>query len=171
MASESAPDHSAIPFAYRLFFLYVEPLAALAGSFYAGAFPAQYLAYLTPVPPADPPTPPTGTLVTLYQLSNLFLFCSLNQALVLRSTASRRTWRALLFSLLVADVGHLATLVPLAAEKGWLEVFLAGDAFFVYAAAGMRVAFLLGLGLRGAKAKAREGQGEGERLVGGDVDD
>ena len=165
MVSESAPDHSAIPLAYRIFFMYVEPLTALVGSFYAGAFPAQYLAYLTPSPPATPtpPTPPTGTLVTLYQLSNMFLFCALNEALVLRSTASLRTWRPLLFSLLVADVGHLATLAPLAMEKGWLKVFLAGDAMFVYAAAGMRIAFLLGLGFSKGRARAEEEQ----RLVSG----
>ena len=100
----------------------------------------------------------------MYQLSNLYLLFALNEALVLRSTASVRTWRVLLFCLLVANLGHLSTMTPLALEKGWAEVFgrfLTWDAImwgtvgFVYAGASMRTAFLLGLGL-GKDAKAKE---------------
>ncbi|KAI1791078.1 hypothetical protein LXA43DRAFT_1013369 [Ganoderma leucocontextum] len=158
---------SAIPLAYRLFFLYIEPVSALVGSCYAGGFPAKYLAYLTASPSAADLTrtlpPPTATLAVLYQLSNLYFLFALNEALVLRSTASLRTWRVLLFCLLIADFGHLATMIPLALEKGWAEVFVRfwawdamewGSVGFVYAGASMRMAFLLGLGLgEGAKAK------------------
>ena len=60
---------------------------------------------------------------THLQLSNLYLLFALNEALVLRSTASVRTWSVLLFCLLVADLGHLSTMIPLALERGWAEVF------------------------------------------------
>ncbi len=162
-------DLSTIPLIYRLFFLYIEPVSALVGSCYAGGLPAEYLAYLTASPSGADLTrtlsPPTATLISLYQLSNLYLLFALNEALVLRSTASLRTWRVLLFCLLVADFGHLATMIPLALEKGWADVFgrfWAWDAMewgsvgFVYAGASMRTAFLLGLGFgEGAKAKAK----------------
>lgn len=163
---DSAPDLSAIPLAYRLFFLYLEPLAAFVGAGFAAGLPAQYLAYLSP--PSDSPSPsplPTGTLVAVYQLANLFIFCALGEALILRSTASRRTWRAMLGALLVADVGHLGTMLPLALEKGWLATFAGGDMAFVYAAAAMRVAFLMGVGMKGARANVGR---EGQPLVSGD---
>ena len=165
---DSAPDLSTIPFAYRLFFLYLEPLTAFVGAGFAAGLPAQYLAYLSP--PSDSPSPspsplPTGTLVAVYQLANLFIFCALGEALILRSTASRRTWRAMLGALLVADVGHLGTMLPLALEKGWLATFAGGDMAFVYAAAAMRVAFLMGVGMKGARANVGR---EGQPLVSGD---
>ncbi|PIL37654.1 hypothetical protein GSI_01348 [Ganoderma sinense ZZ0214-1] len=161
-SSPSTPDLSTIPLAYRIFFLYLEPLTALVGASFATLAPAQYLAHLSPPPPSSfPSDPETGTLVAVYQLANLFLFCALSEALVLRSTASRRTWRALLGALLVADAGHLATLLPLARAGG----FVSGDAAFVYVAAGMRVAFLLGFGF---KRPSTEAGREGQPLVGGD---
>ena len=164
----ASTDLSAIPLVYRLFFLYVEPLSAIAGSCYAGGRPAYYLSDLTASPTAAALTrtitPPTATLISMYQLSNLYLLFALNEALVLRSTASVRTWRVLLFCLLVADLGHLSTMIPLALEKGWAEVFgrfwtwdamMWGSVGFVYAGASMRTAFLLGLGF-GKDAKAKE---------------
>ena len=152
-----------IPLAYRLFFLYIEPISALVGAFYAGWQPAQYLAYLTASPssPAAPNanlSPDTPTLISLQQLANLYVLFALNEHFVLSSTASLRTWRALLAGLLVADLGHLLTMVPLAREReaGFWEVFgrfwawdamLWGSVGFVYAGAAMRTAFLLGVGI------------------------
>jgi len=156
MATE--PD-IAIPLLYRLFFLFIEPISAVVGAYYAAGKPAEYLAYLSSASPSasvSAPMPPTPTLISLYQLSNLYLLFALNEHLVLSSTCSRRTWRRLLFCLLVADFGHLATMVPLAREKGFTEVFLGfgrwtamewGSVGFVYAGAGMRMSFLAGLGL------------------------
>ncbi|TBU58650.1 hypothetical protein BD310DRAFT_958775 [Dichomitus squalens] len=166
----SSVDLSVIPLAYRLFFLYIEPLSAIVGAIYAGGLPAQYLAYLTSSPTAAAltriATPPTATLISLYQLSNLYLLFALNEHFVLKSTSSVRTWRALLFGLLTADFGHLATMIPLAQEKGWAEVFLRfwawnamewGSVGFVYAGASMRTSFLLGLGFgKGAKLSKKD---------------
>ncbi|KAI0737829.1 hypothetical protein C8Q80DRAFT_1114790 [Daedaleopsis nitida] len=147
-----------IPLLYRLFFLYVEPISALVGAFYAGIRPTEYLTYLTSSPAGATlaQKPSTATVISLYQLSNLYLLFALNERLVLSSTLSRRTWRTLLFGLLVADLGHLASMVPLAQEKGFWEVFVNfwgwnamewGSVGFVYCGATMRSCFLLGVGL------------------------
>lgn len=145
-----------IPLIYRLFFLVIEPISALVGAYYAAGRPAEYLAYLTSAPASTADTPPTPTLSALYQLANLYLLFALNEHLVLSSTTDRRTWRRLLTGLLIADFGHLATMVPLAREKGFARVFLEcanwtamewGSVGFVYAGAAMRMSFLAGLGL------------------------
>ncbi|KAI0705732.1 hypothetical protein C8T65DRAFT_652597 [Cerioporus squamosus] len=158
-----------IPLAYRLFFLYIEPISALLGAFYAGWQPAQYLAYLTTSAPTLPPSPGAGpdtsTTIALQQLANVYVLFAINEHFVLSSTASRRTWRALLAGLLVADVGHLLTMVPMARERGFGEVFgrfwawdamLWGSVGFVYAGASMRTVFLLGVGMRGCEDVDKE---------------
>ncbi|KAI0638663.1 hypothetical protein C8Q77DRAFT_1092167 [Trametes polyzona] len=160
-----------IPLVYRLFFLYIEPISALVGAFYAGAKPTEYLTYLTSSAQgaalARTTAPPTPTLISLYQLANLYLLFALNEHLVLSSTTSLRTWRRLLFGLLVADFGHLATMVPLAQEKGFAAVFLHfwawnamewGSVAFVYAGATMRSSFLLGIGLGGSPGSDTRGK-------------
>lgn len=168
MASDTL---TSIPLAYRLFFLYIEPVSALVGAFYAGARPSEYLTYLSSSASSASvvQAPPTPTLISLYQLANLYLLFALNEHLVLSSTTSRRTWRRLLFGLLVADIGHLATMVPLAQEKGFAAVFLNfwawnamewGSVAFVYMGATMRSLFLLGVGLGGAGAAGKAAQGK-----------
>lgn len=154
-----------IPLLYRLFFLYVEPISAILGAFWAGARPAEYLGFLT-ASNTVVSSPNTPTLISLYQLSNLYLLFALNEHLVLSSTTSRRTWRTLLFCLLVADLGHLATMAPLGFEKGLTDVYLHfwkwnamewGSVGFVYAGATMRTCFLLGVGLgSGASREKRD---------------
>ncbi|KAJ3557767.1 hypothetical protein NM688_g1292 [Phlebia brevispora] len=100
-------------------------------------------------------------------LSNLYLLFALNEHLVLTSTSSLHTWRRLLFCLLVADFGHLATMIPLALEKGWLDVFVRfwawnamewGSVGFVYAGALTRMCFLAGVrvGVKDGKSAAKK---------------
>ncbi|KAI0076933.1 hypothetical protein K474DRAFT_1622039 [Panus rudis PR-1116 ss-1] len=149
---------SAIPLLpYRLFFLVIEPISALVGAYYAAGRPAEYLSLLSSTSLQQiPTTPPTPTLISLYQLSNLYLLFALNECLVLSSTSSLKTWRRLLLCLLIADFGHLATMWPLTLEKGVAAVYLNfwawnamewGSIGFVYVGALMRISFLLGLGL------------------------
>ncbi|KAL5507728.1 hypothetical protein ACEPAH_5346 [Sanghuangporus vaninii] len=145
-----------IPFLpYRLFFLYIEPISALLGAMYA-ARPAEYLSLLTltSIPSNTPSTEASSSQVrmALYQLSNLYLLFALNERLVLSSTDSIRTWRRLLFCLLVADFGHLATMAPLGLDAYWKvwewNAMLWGSVGFVYAGASMRLAFLFGIGIK-----------------------
>ncbi|KAL5529898.1 hypothetical protein ACEPAF_6155 [Sanghuangporus sanghuang] len=145
-----------IPFLpYRLFFLYIEPISALLGAMYA-ARPAKYLSLLTltSISSNTPAAEASSSQVrmALYQLSNLYLLFALNEHLVLSSTDSIRTWRRLLFCLLVADFGHLATMAPLGLDAYWKawewNTMLWGSIGFVYAGASMRLAFLFGIGIK-----------------------
>ncbi|KZT67188.1 hypothetical protein DAEQUDRAFT_813052 [Daedalea quercina L-15889] len=149
-----------IPLPYRLFFLYIEPISALVGAYFAAIQPTDYLAYLASTPASAAAlastSPPTPTLISLFQLANLYLLFALNEHFVLSSTSDHRVWRRLLVGLLIADFGHLATMIPLAQEKGFLDVFVNlpqwsamewGSVGFVYAGASMRMSFLAGVGI------------------------
>ncbi|KAI0034365.1 hypothetical protein K488DRAFT_37885, partial [Vararia minispora EC-137] len=142
-------------FPYKLFFLYVEPISALAGAFYAIFRPDAYLndlvaPYFTPLPPVVTSTP---VYMSLYQLGNLYLLFALNEYLVLSNATSITTWRRLLFGLLVADIGHLITMAPVGSEVFWQaqrwNAMGWGSVPFVYLGATMRACFLLGVGLNG----------------------
>ena len=143
----------AIPFfPYRLFFLYIEPISAIGGAIYAGLFSKPYLQdlRLTNIPLSPETALALPVLMTLYQLSNLYLLFALNEHLVLSSTDNVRTWKCLLFGLLVADFGHLLSLAPLGADVYWRvwdwNAMMWGNVGFVYLGATIRVSFLLGLG-------------------------
>ncbi|ESK88140.1 hypothetical protein Moror_5586 [Moniliophthora roreri MCA 2997] len=149
---------STIPFfPYRLFFIYIEPISALAGSYYAAFRPDDYLKDLS-IPNSPPDALMTTQIfMTLLQLSNLYLLFALNEHLVLSSTNSLKTWRRCLFCLLVADFGHLASMAPLGSDVYWKiwdwNAMVWGSVGFVYMGATMRIAFLLGLGLNATEKR------------------
>ena len=151
---KAAPGFS-VPLLYRLFFLLVEPLAALVGAYYAHFSQAEYLR-LTHVASAPDPIP-LGTTIALSQLANLYLFFAINEALVLRSTSDIRVWKTVLFCLLIGDIGHLYTVKELGVNIYWSvsewNAIDWGNIPFVYLGASMRLAFLLNVGF-GATKKA-----------------
>ncbi|POS71187.1 hypothetical protein DHEL01_v210417 [Diaporthe helianthi] len=142
------------PLPYRLFFLYIEPISALVGAFYAHFRQDEYLLLTHAASAPSPGTAiPTGTSIVLSQLANLYLLFTLNEALVLRSTSDLRVWKTVLFGLLVADLGHLWTVRQLG-----LGIYLPwnfarwnaidwGNIPFVYLGACMRAAFISGVGM------------------------
>ncbi|KAM0719782.1 hypothetical protein Q7P37_003915 [Cladosporium fusiforme] len=142
---------TAIPSLYRLFFLYIEPVATAVGAYYAALDQQAYM-HLT--------LPPNGTAVStresivLYQLANLYFVFALNEALVLRATADLRVWSVFLLGLLLADFGHLASVAPVGWEVyyrfwDWNSMYW-GNLGFVYVGAAMRSCFLLRIGFAGA---------------------
>ena len=138
---------------YRLFFLWVEPISALLGSYYSFMMPQTYL-HLTHASSAPLLDLPIATHIALNQLANLYLFFAMNEAFVLRATSDIRVWRTLLFSLLVADLGHLYSVNPLG-RRIYSDVFHWnaidwGNIGFVYLGALMRTTFLLGVGITGS---------------------
>ncbi|KAM0324407.1 hypothetical protein ACHAQA_008189 [Verticillium albo-atrum] len=138
-----------LPPAYSLFFLVIEPISALVGAFYAHFKPEEYLK-LTHAATA-PATLPLGTSIAMSQLANLYLFFALNEAIVLRATADLKVWSAVLFVLLLADIGHLYTVRALGPDvyynvSSWNAIDW-GNVPFVYFGAAMRLAFLSGVGL------------------------
>ena len=155
---------TAIPVAYNVFFLWIEPFATLVGAFYAWFRPLEYL-HLTHA--ASTPEKllglPVSTHVVARQLGNMYLAFALNEALVLRATKDVKVWKALLLGLLIADFGHLYSCYPLGFEAyydifNWNSIAY-GNYLFVYFGATFRTCFLLDVGMGGpkkAKAKARK---------------
>jgi hypothetical protein len=142
-----------IPTYYRLFFLIIEPISALVGAYFAHFQPQTYL-QLTHAPSApEPHNIPIGTQVVLTQLANLYLLFAINEALVLRSTSDLRVWRTLLFGLLIADFGHLFSVLKLGSDVYWKVQYWSpidwGNVAFVYVGALTRITFLCGFGMAG----------------------
>ncbi|KAK6197281.1 hypothetical protein LQW54_010743 [Pestalotiopsis sp. IQ-011] len=153
--AKAKPVGHVLPFAYRLFFLVVEPISALVGAFFAHFRQAEYLTLTHAATAPGGAAIPTGTSVVLSQLANLYLLFALNEALVLRSTGDLRVWRTVLFVLLVADLGHLYSVSAAGARVYWdvssWNAIDWGNVPFVYLGASMRVAFLAGVGLGSSK--------------------
>ena len=139
-----------IPFAYKAFFLWVEPFFTLLGACYAFFLPQTYLDMTRAAQSADTIGSSVATLVALRQLGNLYLAFAINEAVVLRATSDRRVWQALLLGLLIADFGHLYSLHPLGLHiyynvMKWGPMDW-GNVAFVYCGATARICFLTGIG-------------------------
>ncbi|KAJ3988477.1 hypothetical protein F5890DRAFT_472280 [Lentinula detonsa] len=155
---------STIPFfPYTVFFLYIEPLSALAGAYYAAFKPQDYLGDLSLSHAIANPIIPMVTTqmnMALLQLANLYLLFALNEHLVLSSTTSIKTWKRMLFCLLIADFGHLLSMVPLGTDVFWKvwewNAMVWGSVGFVYLGASMRISFLCGLGLSSPNTQRRK---------------
>ena len=151
---------STIPLLYRLFFLYIEPVATAVGAYYAALDQRAYM-HLTLPTASDAllgaktaSTVSTRESIVLYQLANLYFVFALNEALVLRATSDVRVWKVFLFGLLLADFGHLASVSPVGLEVyyrfwEWNSMYW-GNLGFVYVGATMRSCFLLGVGFAAA---------------------
>ena len=155
--SARAAGSSTIPLLYRLFFLYVEPVATAVGAYYAAL---DQRAYMHLTLPSVATGVSTRESIVLYQLANLYFVFALNEALVLRATSDVRVWKVFLFGLLLADFGHLASVAGVGLEVyyrfwTWNSMYW-GNLGFVYVGAAMRSCFLMSVGFAGQrKAAAR----------------
>ncbi|KAF9002311.1 hypothetical protein BDQ17DRAFT_1306479 [Cyathus striatus] len=135
---------------YQVFYLYIEPISALVGAYYAAFRPDEYLALLSPSISKVPMEQVVSSeaKICLLQLANLYLLFALNEHLVLSSTSSIKTWRRLLVGLLVADIGHLVSMAPLGSGIYWRiwewNAMAWGSVGFVYLGAASRITFLAG---------------------------
>ena len=141
---------TSVSLCYRVMFLYIEPLSALVGAYFACFRQRAYLE-LTDAESSPLASVPTGTSVALSQLANLYLLFAFNEAFILRVTTDIKVWRTLLIGMLMADLGHLYSVASLGSKIYW-DVFdwnaiQWGNVGFVYAGAITRSAFLLGIGL------------------------
>lgn len=138
-----------LPLPYRLFFLWIEPISTIVGAYFAHFEQQKYL---------DDTMMTAGGLgvstresIVLSQLANLYFAFTLNEALVLRATNSRKVWSTLLLGLLIADFGHIyackAAGVDLYYSFWTWNAMWAGNLGFVYVGATLRTCFLLGIGL------------------------
>jgi hypothetical protein len=159
--SVRAAGSSNIPLLYRLFSLYIEPVATAVGAYYAALDQRAYM-HLT-LPSASGSllgtSISTRESIVLYQLANLYFVFALNEALVLRATSDVRVWKVFLFGLLLADFGHLASVAPVGLDVyyrfwEWNSMYW-GNLGFVYVGALMRSCFLMGVGFAGPRKAAR----------------
>lgn len=143
---------AAIPLIYRLFFLYIEPIATAVGAYYAHYRQHDYLQMTYASPQTALLGPSVRESIVLSQLANMYAVFALNEALVLRSTANLTVWKVFLFGLLLADFGHLYSVNSVGSEIYWQfwtwNAMFWGNLGFVYVGASMRIAFLSGMGLR-----------------------
>lgn len=148
-----------LPLVYRVFFLFIEPLSALVGAYYAHFRQRDYLLLTDPSSAPVLASIPASTSIVLSQLANLYLLFALNEALVLRATSDLRVWKTVLFVLLLADLGHLYSVKALG-----LGIYLPwnfarwnaidwGNMPFVYLGASMRAAFLVNAGIAAPNKK------------------
>jgi hypothetical protein len=145
----AAPAASQIPPAYRFVFLYVEPLSILTGAVYAAFFQSLYLD-LTHAASAPGTSVPISTSIVMTQLANLYLGLAFLEALVLRATSDVKVWKVFLVGLLLADFGHLYSVLPVGREIYWAywrwNAIDWGNVAFVYFLAVTRICMLLGVG-------------------------
>ncbi|OAQ61188.1 NADP-dependent alcohol dehydrogenase-like protein [Pochonia chlamydosporia 170] len=147
-----------LPIIYRLFFLLLEPMSALAGAYFNHFRQTHYLRLLNGASaPSDASTLPLSTSVAMSQLANMYFFFAINEAFVLRSTWDMRVWRTVLLMLLIADFGHLYSMKELGPRiyydvLGW-NAGDWGNVPWVYAGATLRICFLAGVGLGDSKRK------------------
>ncbi|MCJ1379955.1 hypothetical protein MMC17_003058 [Xylographa soralifera] len=144
------PDLTSIPLPYRILLLYVEPAAAFNGAILAHFFPAFYLAGMSPS--ATTSTYSSPSQVIFDQLAACYFLFAFNEAVVLRSTSDLRVWKAIVLGILICDLIHLyGTWEALGAAfwdprlwrvEDWVNLSM------LYGPGGMRLAFLIGLGLK-----------------------
>jgi hypothetical protein len=145
--------------AYRLLFLYAEPVGALYGALLASRTPLKYLYLMSPVA-ADYYHP--SLQIVLDQLAATYTLFAFNQAVVLRIAGNDnvRIWAAMLCGMLLCDLLHInaaantlgwgSMLDPL----GWrFEEWVVMIPTYGFAAA--RVAFLLGFGVAGDEERSK----------------
>ncbi|PNS20108.1 Tryprostatin B 6-hydroxylase [Sphaceloma murrayae] len=149
MATTSAAS-THLPLIYRLFFLYIEPVATAVGAYYAQFDQTAYLSMTVPSLTSNLLGPSKVESIVLTQLANMYFVFALNEALVLRATSSRQVWRTLLLSLLIADLGHVYSVHTMGLATYWRfwewNAMYWGNLGFVYVGALLRTCFLLDVG-------------------------
>jgi len=133
---------------YAAFFGWIEPISTILGAYYAHFRPDEYL-QLTDASSAPLFAVPRGSAIALSQLGNLYFLFAFLEFFVLRATTDRKVWRTVILGLLIADLGHLYSLMPLGLSiyydiSRWNSIHL-GNVLFVYFGAATRICYLLDL--------------------------
>ncbi|KAH8891402.1 hypothetical protein GQ53DRAFT_155367 [Thozetella sp. PMI_491] len=137
---------------YRVFFLWVEPVAAFVGSVMGLATPDDYFDSMSPV--ATPLAQNPQFTVVFNQLAATYFLFAFNEAVVLRTTSELKVWKAMLFGIACCDLVHiyatglalggLHTLVTPTVWRwqDWINLTM------LYVPITMRIAFCLGVGIK-----------------------
>ncbi|KAF1935638.1 hypothetical protein EJ02DRAFT_460204 [Clathrospora elynae] len=138
-----------MPAFYRVVFLWIEPVSILTGAVYAHFLQSTYLE-LTHAASAPGASVPVATSIVMTQLANLYLGLAILEASVLRATTDSNVWRPFIVALLIADFGHLYSVLPVGKDIYWAywrwNAIDWGGVAFVYFLAVTRICMLLGVG-------------------------
>jgi hypothetical protein len=138
---------------YRIFFLYVEPVLALGGTYLCIADPQRFLLGTVPLPAwimASPLDISPLMQLLLTNIGALYALFAMNEAIVLRCTREKSVWYAIIGSMLASDIGHIYAVYAVAPERVAQFVSWSSDEWINYGTllggALLRLAFLLGVG-------------------------
>jgi hypothetical protein len=123
--------HRLISWPYTLYFLYLDPLFAIFGTLLIIFNPVKFLTSTSPLPLASSisialsqPTIAPIIQLLLTNIAALYLLLAVNEALVLRASNEIKVWKAVLVSLVVADVGHLYAVWYVSSYSSLMTYFL-----------------------------------------------
>jgi hypothetical protein len=152
-AKKEAADAMYIPLAYRLLFLYIDPVAALFGAYLLMRDPARFLATMSPAAALA-----ASNKVVYDQLAATYVLLAWTEGVVLRiagtpraSGVTMRVWKGVLAGALVCDIMHLwGSWAALGGEVFWNPIRWRGEDWgnlgFLWIIAAARLGFLLGAG-------------------------
>ncbi|KAG0647592.1 hypothetical protein D0Z07_6798 [Hyphodiscus hymeniophilus] len=153
VSSPSLLHKIALP--YRIFFLYIEPILALGGTYLSMADPERLVLGTVPLPAFIAESPLKITPIMQLLLTNigaLYALFAMNEAIVLRYTREKSVWVAVVAGMLVSDFGHLYAVYAVAPERALQMTGWNSDEWINYGTlvggAMMRLAFLAGIGNR-----------------------
>ena len=142
---------------YRIWFLYFEPVAALAGTYLCFFMNDRFLSGTMPLPAylaASSPgqgVPMTPLLrMMLMNIGALYGLFAIIEGVVLRLTKEKSVWLACLAAMFASDVGHIYAAYAIAPERIGKVLSWNSDEWINYGTlifgAGLRLAFLMGIG-------------------------
>jgi hypothetical protein len=142
---------SNIALPYKIWFLYLEPVFALGGTYLCLFDPDRFLSGTVPLP-ALSFAPILITPILQMMLTNigaLYILFAVVEGGILRLTREKTVWLAIIAAMLASDVGHIYAAYVIAPERilevgGWNSDEWINYGTLIFGAA-LRVAFLLGI--------------------------
>ncbi|RMZ73997.1 hypothetical protein GMOD_00004815 [Pyrenophora seminiperda CCB06] len=89
------------PFVYRLWHLYLEPVFALGGAYHLHLAPLEYFSYMPSTTAYS-----ASSQILCDQLASAYLLFAFIEGVLLRVVDDKRTWKWILFGLILCDLGH-----------------------------------------------------------------
>lgn len=141
---------------YRIYFLYIEPLAALGGTYLCYFNPDRFLSGTMPLPAYKAVTQAPDFAISpilqmmLTNIGSLYILFAINEGVVLRLTKERNVWLAIIFSMVMTDTGHLYAAYAIDPERIFQILLWNMDEWINYGTLTggltMRILFLIGIG-------------------------
>lgn len=141
---------------YRIYFLYIEPLAALGGTYLCYFDPDRFLSGTMPLPAYKAVAQAPGFTISpmlqmmLTNIGSLYILFAINEGVVLRLTKERNVWLAIIFSMVMTDTGHLYAAYAIDPERIFQLLQWNMDEWINYGTLmgglTMRILFLMGIG-------------------------